>query len=125
MILIDTSSLVHFLRRKGDPVVKKRVRSILLGGDAAICPMIRVELAMGVASPKDSRQVSALCSAMILLEANEAVWAEAERLGRKCRELGSPVPASDLLIAATAFVHRTMLEAEDGHFKILERYRRR
>jgi predicted nucleic acid-binding protein len=125
MIVIDTSSLVHFLRRKGDPAVKARVRRILVGGDAAVCPMIRVELAMGVASPKDSRQVSALCSSMIHLEVNEAVWAEAERLGRKCRELGKPVPASDLVIAATAFVHRAGLEAEDEHFTILEGFRPR
>ena len=52
MILLDTSSLVHFLRRKGDPEVKERVRGILRGGDAAICPMVEVELSMGVARVK-------------------------------------------------------------------------
>lgn len=125
MTLIDTSSLVHFLRRKGDPVVKERVRALLRGGDAALCPMIRVELAMGVASPRDSKQVEALCAAMIELPITAEVWAEAERLGRGCRALGKPVPASDLLIAATAFVHGAAVEAEDGHFVLLENLRQR
>ena len=124
MTLIDTSSLVHFLRRQGDPDVKERVRSILRGGDAALCSMIRLELAMGVASAKDSKQVDALCEAMIPLPVNDAVWTEAERLGRECRELGQPVPASDLVIAATAFVHGAAVEAEDGHFRLLGMLRR-
>ena len=120
MILIDTSSLVHFLRRKGDPVVKERVRGILRGGDAAICPMIEVELSMGVASPQDARDVGELCGFLLKLPIDERVWTEAARLGRACRKNGTPVPASDLVIAACAFVHGAKIEAADGHFKTLD-----
>lgn len=56
---------------------------------------------------------------------SDAVWTEAERLGRECRKLGKPVPASDLVIAATAFVHGAAVEAEDGHFLLLDKLRRR
>jgi predicted nucleic acid-binding protein len=125
MILVDTSSLVHFLRRKGEAQAKERVRAILRRGDAALCPMIRVELAMGVASDRDSKQVAALCDAMVDLPITDAVWTEAERLGRECRRLGKPVPASDLVIAAAAFVHGAAVEAEDEHFRLLDTLRRR
>ncbi len=51
MTLIATSSFVHFLCRKGDPIVKERVRSLLTSGDAAICELVAVELWMGVRFP--------------------------------------------------------------------------
>ena len=119
MILIDTSSLVHFLRSKGDREVKERVRSILRGGDVAICPMIEVELAMGVASAKDRKEVAELCALLVHLPINEPVWAEAGRLAGACRQQGTPVPASDLVIAACASVHGAKIEAADKHFEIL------
>jgi len=121
MILIDTSSFVHFLLRKGDPEVKERVRMILRSGDAAICPMIEVELSMGVATEQDGRDVQELCSLLISLPVDEDVWTEAARLGRACRRNGTPVPASDLVIAACARVHGARIEACDSHFSVLEK----
>ncbi len=119
MILLDTSSLVHFLRKKGDPEVKERVRAILRGGDAAICPMVEVELAMGVGSARDGREVEELCGLLISLPVDRNVWEEAARLGRACRRNGTPVPASDLVIAACARVHDARIEAVDAHFRVL------
>ena len=119
MILVDTSSLVHLLRRKGNPAIKERVRAILRSGDAAICPMIEVELWMGSSSDKDARDVQELSELLISLPATEAVWKEAARLARGCRELGKPVPSSDVVIAATAFVHGATIDTEDRHFEIL------
>jgi len=121
MTLLDTSSLVHFLRRKGDPVVKERVRSILRGGDAAICPMVEVELSMGVASERDGRDVAELCGLLVALPVDGRVWEEAARLGRACRRNGTPVPASDLVIAACARIHGARIESVDIHFRVLEK----
>lgn len=121
MILLDTSSLVHFSRRKGDAGVKERVRAILKGGDAAICPVVEVELAMGVASEQDGRDVEELCNLLVSLPIDERVWQQAKSLGRACRRNGTPVPASDLLIASCARVHGAALEAVDTHFEVLEK----
>ena len=120
MTLLDTSSLVHFLRRKGDPAVKQRVRAILRGGDAAICPMIEVELMLGVATPRDRRDVAALCGCLIRLPIDQRVWTEAGRLAAACRRNGTPVPGADLVIAACARVHGARVDAEDGHFALVE-----
>lgn len=124
MILIDTSSLVHFLRRKGHPRVKDRVREILLSGEAALCEMVVVELWMGVASHEDAQDVADLASLVTHLSINEKVWLRAGRLAQECRRKGTPIPSSDLVIAATAFVHDAGLDYEDAHFKTLELLRR-
>jgi predicted nucleic acid-binding protein len=123
MTLIDTSSIVHFLRLKGSRPVKERVGIILRTGDAAICEMVAVELWSGVGSRHDERDIEELCSLLIWLPVSETVWARAKELAASCRRDGTPVPSSDLVIAACAFVHDASLEYEDQHFSILERYR--
>jgi predicted nucleic acid-binding protein len=77
MTLIDTPSLVHLLRRKGNLVVKQRVASILQSGEAAICEMVAIELWMGVGSRQDERDVEEFCSLIWFLPITEAVWTRA------------------------------------------------
>lgn len=123
MILIDTSSLVHFLRRKGDPVVKERVRGILRRGDAATCDLVQVELWMGVGSEQDERDVIALTSVLPSLAMDARIWNLARDLAVRCRRAGQPVPSSDVVIAACAFGHGVAVDAVDAHFAWLERFR--
>jgi predicted nucleic acid-binding protein len=123
MTLIDTSSLVHFLRRKGDPAVKERVRRLLSGGDAGICELVAVELWMGVGSREDARDVKDLVGLLACLEIETGTWLLARRLAARCREAGTPVPSSDVVIAACAFTHGAAIDAEDIHYRILEQFR--
>jgi len=121
MTLVDTSSLVHFLRRKGDALVKERVRRLLTADEAAICEIVAVELWMGVGSKEDARDVKELTALLPCLEINAAVWTLARQLAQRCREAGEPVPSSDLVIASCAFAHGASLESEDVHFATLRR----
>jgi predicted nucleic acid-binding protein len=123
MTLLDTSSLVHLLRRKGDPAVKARVKAVLLRGDAAICDMVEVELWMGVASKQDEKDVGDLAALLVFLPIDQVVWHRAKKLAAACRKSGTPVPSSDCVIAACAFVHGADLDYEDGHFRLLESVR--
>ena len=123
MTLIDTSSFVHFLRLKGERTVKKRVAGILQGGEAAICEMVAVELWMGIGSREDARDIEELCSLVLSLPTTDHVWSRAKQLAALCRKDGTPVPSSDIVIAACAFVHGASLDYEDQHFSVLERYR--
>ena len=123
MTLIDTSSIVHLLRRKGNPQVKERVRNLLRQGDAALCDMVIVELHIGVASKADEQNVADLCELLVHLPTNDSVWAVAKQLATACRKAGAPVPGSDIIIAACAFEHRAALDYEDRHFQTLERFR--
>ena len=123
MTLIDTSSFVHFLRLKGDRRAKQRVAGLLESGAAAICEIVAVELWMGVGSSADERDIKELCSLVSFLPLTESVWARAKHLAARCRSDGTPVPSSDIIIAACAFVHRASLDFEDQHFLILEKHR--
>jgi hypothetical protein len=123
MTLIDTSSLVHFLRRKGDSQVKQRVKALLLGGEVATCDMVAVELFQGVGSEQDQQQIDRLTKNMIWLPTNDAVWKRARQLATQCRQAGTPVPASDILIAACAHENGAELDFEDAHFETLLAYR--
>ncbi len=123
MTLLDTSSLVHLLRRKGEQTVKDRVNSILLRGDAAICDMVEVELWMGVASKRDQEDVTDLAALLVSLPIDQAVWSRARLLASACRKAGNPVPSSDCVIAACAFVHGAGIDYEDEDFGFLEKFR--
>jgi predicted nucleic acid-binding protein len=121
--LVDTSSWIPFLRRGGEASVKRRVRDLLTDGSAAICPVVLAELWMGAGSAKDRQDVQELQDVLPCLPMNQQTWDLSYRLAGVCCERGTPVPASDLLIAACAFSHGSKIDAEDKHFATLETYR--
>lgn len=123
MTVVDTSSWIQFLRRNGQPEVKQRVRGLLDRGESVICPVVLVELWMGAGSEPDRRDVADLQSVLISLPIDTEVWACASSLASVCRAKGTPMPSSDVIIAACAFTHGAALEAVDAHFATLEGYR--
>ena len=123
MTLIDTSSWIPFLRRGGDASVKRRVRDLLNDGSVVVCPVVLAELWMGAGSAKDRQDVHELQDVLPCLPMDAQTWDLSYRLASVCCERGTPVPASDLLIAACAFTHEAAIEAEDKHSATLEAYR--
>jgi len=120
--LVDTSSWIHFLRRGGQEAVKKRVRDALADGSAVTCPVILAELWMGAASEKDRKDVQELQEVLPCLPIESEAWTLAYRLARACCANGTPVPSTDVIIAACAFFHGASIETEDKHFAVLQRY---
>lgn len=123
MTLIDTSSLIHLLRKKGDPLIKERVSFLIASDLAATCPMVVTELLMGASTKEDKNDVTALCSLLHHLEIDSMVWQVAYKLASLCRNKGTPVPGSDLLIAACAFSHNANVDSADQHFNIFLSYK--
>lgn len=123
MTLVDTSSWILFLRRGGDASVKRRVHDLLNEGAVAICPVVLAELWMGAGSAKDRQDVQDIQDVVPCLPVDQKVWDLSYRLAGACCQHGTPVPASDLLIAACAFSHGAAVDAEDKHFATLEAYR--
>lgn len=124
MVLIDTSSWIHFLRKNGEVAVKERVRRLLESGDAVVCPVIMIELWMGAGSERDRQAITKIEHIVFSLEINRDVWVRATRLSQLCRSHGTPVPASDVMIAACAFTHGSEIEAVDSHYQALAAYRK-
>lgn len=78
---------------------------------------------MGAGSKRDQAQVETLQKVLPCLAIDTDVWNLSYELAQICRAKGTPVPASDLIIAACAFFHQAHLEANDKHFTLLEGYR--
>lgn len=119
MILVDSSSWIHFLRPNGDPVVRSRVEAALTSGEACWCPLVRLELWNGAAGDRDRKVLRDFEDVLLELAIDDDVWAGAYELARRARSAGVSVPASDILIAACARRHRADLETADSDFERL------
>lgn len=119
MTLVDSSSWVHCLRRRGEPNVIDRVRRLVEHGDAAWCSAIRLELWNGVGDENDRRVLRDFEQTLPELPITDEVWAAACALASRCRKAGKTAPAIDVLIAACARHHGVELEHADNHFDFL------
>ena len=121
MILVDTSSWIHFLRTSGDAEVRERVRAHLVSGDAAWCPIVRLELWNGACGKKEKTILREFEEILPELPITEAVWQAACKLAQAARSNGLTLPATDILIAACAGAHHARLEHSDSDFDLLAR----
>ncbi len=83
MILVDSSSWIHFLRPNGDPAVRARVESALTAGEACWCPLVRLELWNGAAGERDRKILRDFESVLSELSIDDEVWAAADALARR------------------------------------------
>jgi predicted nucleic acid-binding protein len=116
MILIDTSSWIHFLRPDGDAAVRARVEAALRAGAALWCPLVRLELWNGAGGERERKVVREIERVVPELDITPEVWSEAYQLARQCRAAGVTVPTTDLLIEACARHHDVPLEHSDTDF---------
>jgi len=93
VILVDSSSWIHFLRPNGDPAVRARVESALTAGEACWCPLVRLELWNGAAGERDRKILRDFESVLPELSIDDEVWAAADALARRARSSGVSVPA--------------------------------
>ena len=119
MILVDSSSWIHFLRPNGDPKVRSRVEAALTSGEACWCPLVRLELWNGAAGDRDRKSLRDFEDVLLELAIDDDVWAGAYELARRARSAGVSVPATDILIAACARRHGADLETADVDFERL------
>lgn len=119
MVLVDSSSWIHFLRPNGDPAVRARVENVLTSGQACWCPLVRLELWNGAAGDRDRKILREFEAVLLELPIDDEVWSTACALARRARANGVSAPASDILIAACARRHDVDLETSDSDFDLL------
>lgn len=117
--LVDTSSWVQALRRKGNEEIKARVRLLVESGEAAWCAMVRLELWAGVGGDQERKALRDFEDHIPDLGITDEIWEEACDLASRCRKAGKTSPASDILIAACARHHGIEVERADAHFDFL------
>jgi predicted nucleic acid-binding protein len=121
MVLVDTSSWIHFLRPDGDHVVRSRVEELLRAGTARWCPLVRLELWNGAGGERERKVLREFERLIPELAMDAAVWSAACELARRCRAAGVTVPAADVAIAACARHHGAQLEHSDTDFHAIDR----
>jgi predicted nucleic acid-binding protein len=119
MNLVDTSSWIQQIRRRGDPIVRARVEQLLRSGEAVWCPPVRLELWSGVGSNADRELLRAYEERIPELSVTDEACERACRLAERCRRAGRTVPPSDILIAACALHHGVEVERDDSRFDLL------
>ena len=120
MILVDTSSWIHFLRPQGDPEVRSRVDAALRAGQACWCPPVQLELWNAARGAQEHRVLRHFARTLPEVPIDGGVWQAAYDLARRARAGGVTVPAPDVLIAACARRHGASLECADSDFDLLE-----
>jgi predicted nucleic acid-binding protein len=116
--LIDTSAWIEFFRRKGDPLLKARVRDLMSIKEAAYTCPVAFELITGARKEErdDLRTGLGLASRFVLLPEH---WDLAGSSNAALRAKGVNIPASDLLIATVAHSLKMPLLAKDAHFETI------
>lgn len=121
-VLIDTSAWIHALRPDGLPVIRKQVRETLEQGRAAICPMVMLELLSGTRTQHEYQELYGDLMALKQFPINEMVWEHAYSTTHALRRKGISIPATDQLIASTAFVFSSAILHDDKHFELLAKH---
>ncbi|MBI4519206.1 MAG: PIN domain-containing protein [Gemmatimonadetes bacterium] len=116
MVLVDTSSWIHFLRPDGDATVRARVAALLQAGTACWCPLVRLELWNGAGGDREKKVLKELERQLSELAMTPEVWNHGYELARRCRTAGVTAPATDLLVVACARHHGAGLEQADSDF---------
>ena len=120
MVLIDTSSWTHALRRKGDPEIRQRVEHLLVSTEAAWCDVVRLELWNGARDNEDRESLRELESEVPCLAITADVWNIACDVASYARSRGLSVPVPDLIVFACAHVHGVAIEHHDQHYDRLD-----
>ena len=119
--LVDTSAWIDALRRDGDGELRDTVKELTADGLAVLCDIVRLELWNGVGGPAEARMLREMEQELECVPTTDEVWLTATDLARACRAQGVSVPATDLLIAATAERHGLRLLHQDTHFDQIAR----
>ena len=115
-VLVDSSLWVHQLRKSGDAVKRDRVNALLENGEAAWCPVVRLELWRGVTNDAERKTLRRYEALLPDYEMSTAVWTRAIQLADRARASGVTVPLADLLIFACAKIHGLEIAHDDTHF---------
>lgn len=116
MILLDSSALVEFYRPRGDAAVRTAVAEAIAADLAAVNGIVQVELLAFAAGEEERRLLASDFRAFHHFALGTAQFDLACELGFTLRRGGVTVPATDLIVAASAITGEAELYHVDGHF---------
>jgi predicted nucleic acid-binding protein len=115
-VIVDSSLWVHQLRKGGDPAKRDRVNALLESGEAAWCPVVRLELWRGVTNDAERKTLRRYEALLPDYPISPEVWTRSIHLADRGRTSGVTVPLANLLIFACAKIHGLDVAHDDTHF---------
>ena len=116
MILVDSSVWIEYYRAKGDARYKRWVAEAIRQDQAAVNAVVAAEILTFTRDRGQYETVAADFSAFHWTAVDRTVGLRASDLGFRLRRNGVTVPATDLLIFASALEAGAELMHHDGHF---------
>jgi predicted nucleic acid-binding protein len=118
MFLIDSSVWIEFLRPKGSPKIKAKLRDILQMEEAACCGIVLVEILRGAKNERDFESLYDAMASLPQIAMDDEVIERASRWGFLLDRKGKVVSTTDLMIAAAAYQKARLLHIDDD-FKLI------
>lgn len=122
MILIDSSAWIEFYRKDGLTEIKKAVKNAIKEDKAAINGIIHVEILAFTATEEDYENLTSDFSSFHWFNLEKHEFKLAANIGKELREKEITIPATDLIIVASAQTSNASLLHYDRHFEIIASY---
>ena len=122
LILVDSSIWIDYYHPRGSTTLKNRLQEALRHGLVATLGLIAMEVLQGAPNSAVFEQLQEDFLGLRWLDTTQALWLEAAHLGARLRQQGENLPATDVLIAATALHHRCRLWHRDTDFTRIARH---
>lgn len=116
MIVVDSSALIEYYRPAGDPAVRAAVAEVIAADELAVNGIIQVEVLAFSHSDEEKRLLWSDFRAFHHLPLTRVEFDLASDLGYDLRRQGMTVPATDLIVAASAIGTSAPLYHLDDHF---------
>jgi predicted nucleic acid-binding protein len=116
LILVDSSVWIDYYRPQGSLSLKRRLQEALGRGTVATMGIIAVEVLQGAPTSTAFGSLQDDFLGLHWLELTQPIWLDAAKLGALARQSGLSIPATDVIIAATAQHYRCQLWHRDADF---------
>jgi predicted nucleic acid-binding protein len=115
LVLPDSSFYITATRAGRDPFLE--LSSKTEEYEFAICGMVQIEVLRGRSDPHVLRRFRDTFAVMIYINTTYAIWERAGQLAWALDRQGKVIPATDLIIAATALQADATVLTHDAHFR--------
>jgi predicted nucleic acid-binding protein len=122
MILVDSSVWIYYYRPKIAEKIKSLIIETIAGDEAAVNGIIKVEILNGVTDMKDFEKIKSDFEAFIMIQLDDSIFDTAGVIGSSLRKKGFSIPATDLIIAASALKSGCLLLHIDSHFDTITKH---
>ena len=116
MILVDSSVWIEYYRPAGDPRYKRWVADAIRQDLVAVNPVIAAEILTFTRGREQYDAIASDFAAFHWAAVDRTVSLRASDLGYRLRRSGVTVPATDLLVFASAMEADAELMHHDAHF---------